>query len=121
MKILTFSEHLKEALTENELTQREIAEKIGTTQQTISRWLKGINEPDLETLLHLCFILRETPNSILGYDDLTEADIWLYLHDEETIEEAKANALVAKYEEKGNPVNMYEFDDEDDDGDESDN
>lgn len=70
MKLLKFSENLKSALTLNNKTQKDLADYIGTTQQTVSRWLGGINEPDLTTLLEICIFLNETPNSILGFDDI---------------------------------------------------
>ncbi len=69
MQQLKFSHNLKTALSDNNKTQKELAEYLGTTQQTVSRWLTGINEPDLETLLKICIFLNETPNSILGFDD----------------------------------------------------
>lgn len=69
MKLLKFSENLKTALAVNNKTQKELATYIGTTQQTVSRWLSGINEPDFSTLLKICIFLNETPNSLLGFDD----------------------------------------------------
>ncbi len=78
MSLLKFSENLREALVVHEMTQQDLANHIGTTQQTVSRWLKGINEPDLTTLLEICLYLDETPNSILGYDDITKQDFLAY-------------------------------------------
>ena len=72
MKLVKFSENLKSALTTNEMTQQNLADLIGTTQATINRWLKGINEPDLTTLLEICLYLDETPNELLGYDDISD-------------------------------------------------
>lgn len=66
---MTFSENLKIALANNKMTQQKLAEQLGTTQQTVSRWLKGINEPDFKTLIKICTILNETPNTILGFND----------------------------------------------------
>ena len=54
------------------MTQQNLADLIGTTQATINRWLKGINEPDLTTLLEICLYLDETPNELLGYDDISD-------------------------------------------------
>lgn len=68
MKELKFPGKLKASLTENRKTQRELANYLGTTQQTVSRWLTGVNEPNLSTLLKICEFLNETPNSILGFD-----------------------------------------------------
>ena len=70
MKLLKFSENLKVALAVNNKTQKELAEQVGTTQQTVSRWLSGINEPDFTTLLEICIFLNETPNSLLGFDEI---------------------------------------------------
>lgn len=69
MKELKFPDNLKASLTENCKTQKELANYLGTTQQTVSRWLTGVNEPNLSTLLKICEFLNETPNSILGFDE----------------------------------------------------
>lgn len=66
---MSFKENLKAALQNNNMSQMQLSEKLGTTQQTVSRWVNGINEPDLSTLIEICKILNETPNSLLGFDD----------------------------------------------------
>ena len=71
MEILKFKENLKEIMKENKITQIQLAKKLNTTQQTISRWMKGTNEPDLTNLILICLYLKETPNSILGFDEIT--------------------------------------------------
>lgn len=83
MKLLKFPENLRNTLTENEMTQQELADKIGTTQATVSRWLNSINEPDLATLLEICLHLSVSPNEILGYDDITEDIFNAYLQNTE--------------------------------------
>ena len=72
MKLLKFPEKLREALAVHEITQKKLADHLGTTQQTVSRWLKGINEPDLSLFLEICLYLGETPNALLGYDDISK-------------------------------------------------
>lgn len=69
MKTLNFANNLKTSLTLNNKTQKELADFLGTTQQTVSRWISAVNEPDFATLLKICAFLNETPNSILGYDE----------------------------------------------------
>lgn len=64
-----FSENLTELIVENEFTQKSLANALGTTQQTVSRWRQGINEPDLDMLIRLCYYLKTTPNEILGYNE----------------------------------------------------
>lgn len=78
MKLLKFPENLQNALVEHEMTQQELAGILGTTQATVNRWIKGVNEPDLTTLLKICLYLDETPDSLLGYNDITEQELLAY-------------------------------------------
>lgn len=71
MKYLKFSENLKNALKCNNLREKDLAELLGTTQQTVSRWILGVNEPDFSMLLEICLYLNETPSSLLGFDDIS--------------------------------------------------
>ena len=70
MNLLKFSENLRQALSASGMTQQNLADLLSTTQATVSRWLYGINEPEYETLLKICLYLNETPNSLLGFDDI---------------------------------------------------
>ncbi len=99
MKLLKFAENLRMALAENEMTQKGLADFLGTTQQTVSRWLKEVNEPDLATLLEICLHLSISPNEILGYDDITEQDFMAYCQDPETGERQKERLITALHEE----------------------
>lgn len=105
MKLLKFSENLREALASHEMTQKELADHLGTTQQTISRWLKGINEPDLTVLLEICLYLDETPNALLGYNDITEQDFLAYQQDTENVDESQKRLIIATHEEDYNDDN----------------
>ena len=66
---MKFSTILKMEMEQNHLLQKQLAEKLGTTQQTVSRWIKGVNQPDFETLFAICKILDLTPNELLGWDE----------------------------------------------------
>ena len=66
---MRFSSVLKELMKASGYTQTALAVKLGTTQQTVSRWLKGINQPDFETLFVLCKVLDSTPNELLGWEE----------------------------------------------------
>lgn len=70
---LLFNENLRLALAAKEMTQQELADKLETTQATVNRWIKGINEPNLKTFLQICNLLDETPNSLLGYDEISNS------------------------------------------------
>ena len=47
---------LKNLRTKTGMTQREVAEKIGRTQQIIGHWETGYSQPDANTLFVLCDI-----------------------------------------------------------------
>ena len=66
---MNFSNELCNLMKSLNVTQTALAKQLGTTQQTISRWLKGINQPDFEMLFEICKILDTTPNEILGWED----------------------------------------------------
>ena len=94
MKLLKFPENLRNALLDNKMTQQELADLVGTTQATVNRWLKGVNEPDLATLLEICLHLSISPNEILGYDDISEEDFKIYCQTPEIIEETKTKQII---------------------------
>lgn len=66
---MNFSNELCNLMKSLNVTQTALAKQLGTTQQTVSRWLKGINQPDFEMLFEICKILDTTPNEILGWED----------------------------------------------------
>lgn len=49
-------ELLKTARVEKNLTQRDVAKKLGVKDNTISNWEKGKTEPDIEIFVRLCEI-----------------------------------------------------------------
>lgn len=69
--INNFSENLKIALAAKGLTQHQLAEKLGLSQQCVSRWIKGNREPSIDNIILLCYFLDEDPNELLGFNDIT--------------------------------------------------
>ena len=58
------------------LTQRELAERVGTTQSAVARWEKGVESPRLDTLsslLRACGI--EGDLTFRRHDDVDRAQI----------------------------------------------
>ena len=51
---------------EAELTQQQVAEAIGSTQQKISNYEKGTVEPDCDTLVQLADFFKTTVDYMLG-------------------------------------------------------
>ncbi len=66
---MEFYENLKRLMKDKQMSQVALAKELNTTQQTVSRWGNGVNEPDYHTLLIICKILDTTPNELLGWED----------------------------------------------------
>lgn len=54
---MTFGQKIKHLRTKANLTQKELAEKMNVTFQTISKWESDTNEPDIESIRRLSNIL----------------------------------------------------------------
>ncbi|OKP91376.1 helix-turn-helix domain-containing protein [Paenibacillus sp. P32E] len=63
-----FSDRVKYAREKKNLSQKEVAEKIGMSQQGYSNIETGKREPNLETLRILRHILEESLDFFIGYD-----------------------------------------------------
>ena len=51
---------------EQNLTQEQLAERLGVSNKTISKWEKGQSVPDAEQLIKLAVILETTVSELLG-------------------------------------------------------
>ncbi|HEM3611586.1 TPA: helix-turn-helix domain-containing protein [Streptococcus suis] len=62
----SFSDRLKELRKKNQLTQQELADKVGTNRVNITKWETGRTEPTLENIIKLAHILDTTTDELLG-------------------------------------------------------
>lgn len=62
----TFGTKLKEARKTKQLTQKQLADKIGAKHNSISDWENDKNKPDPDTIELLCGVLEITPNYLLA-------------------------------------------------------
>jgi transcriptional regulator with XRE-family HTH domain len=63
-------ERLKAIRTNRLLTQKELAEKVGVSWQTVSEWESGRQQPRMSHLRKLCEVLEVTA------DELLSAEVW---------------------------------------------
>lgn len=56
------------------LTQFQLAEKLGITDRAVSKWERGISMPDSSAMLELCHILGITVNDLLSGEMVTVND-----------------------------------------------
>lgn len=48
------------------LSQRDVAEYLGMTQQGYNRWENGTASPGVKQILQLCEVFQCTPNDLFG-------------------------------------------------------
>ena len=66
--MLSISEKLKQARLAENLTQEELAEKLGVSRQTISNWENGRSYPDIVSIITLSDVYDMTLDSLLKGD-----------------------------------------------------
>lgn len=75
-----FAKRLRERARELELSDAEVARRAGLAERRYGHYVRGMREPDFETLLRICVVLDITPNDLLMLGDSPpsdEHDRWL--------------------------------------------
>lgn len=62
------AERLRRLRLDNDLTQAEVAQRIGVTQQTYSRYESGAAKPDSDVIVRLCELYGVAADYLLGID-----------------------------------------------------
>ena len=57
---------------EQQLTQQELADKIGVSNKTVSKWECGNGMPDISSIIPLCQVLNITVNELIAGERLTQ-------------------------------------------------
>lgn len=63
-----FGQRLLSLLQKRGITQKELADKINTTEATLSRYVSGDREPKAETLANIATALYTTSDYLLGIE-----------------------------------------------------
>ncbi len=63
------STRIYELRKENNLSQLELAKRIGVTQKAIDFWEKGTNEPKATYIIRLAQVLSVTTDYLLGLEN----------------------------------------------------
>lgn len=73
---IAFGEKLRNCRKNRNLTQKELAKKIGAKHTSISNWEKEQNIPDGNKILLLLKALEISPEMLLGYFCLNDLEEW---------------------------------------------
>jgi len=68
--VMEFNQVLKHLREEMSMSQEDLAKMFNTTNQTISRWELGQNEPDIKTLRAIAQYFKVTVGQLVGAEML---------------------------------------------------
>lgn len=69
---MEFSERLKTLRKQAQLTQVDVAERLGISQPAYASWERGIKKPTQENLVKIAQILNVSVDYLVGNSDYTE-------------------------------------------------
>lgn len=86
---MEFYQNLSALRKSKNLSQEEIADRLGVSRQAISKWENGQALPETANIMKLCEILEVTPNELLGYEEHKAQTVEKLTCDNEEIKEKK--------------------------------
>ena len=73
----SYTQKLKSARKKLGMTQRELAEKLGSSPSAIGMYEQGRRTPDYDTLLKICKILKITAYDVFAENEVINLDVIL--------------------------------------------
>ena len=67
---LKIGENIRSLRLQNKLTQEQLADRLGVSYQSVSRWENGVSYPDIEFLPAIARHFSVTTDYLLGQDDI---------------------------------------------------
>ena len=67
----TLKNRVKSARVNSEMSQQDLADRLGITKQSISQYERGVRTPDVETLVALGDVLNLSIDYLTGRSDVT--------------------------------------------------
>ncbi len=71
MDQIKIGKFIAECRKQKDLTQLQLADRLGITDKAVSKWERGISMPDSSIMLELCDILGITVNDLLSGEKVT--------------------------------------------------
>ena len=66
--LIKTAERIKELREKNNMTQTDLAKRLGVTRSSVNAWEMGISIPTTEKIVDLCLVLHSTSDYILGLE-----------------------------------------------------
>ena len=65
---MNLADNLKKIRKENNLSQEQLAEKLGVSRQSVSKWESGISYPEMDKVIQICNIFNLNINELINED-----------------------------------------------------
>ncbi len=75
MDLIRIGKYIAGKRKDHGLTQRQLAEKLGMSDKSVSKWERGICLPDVSVYSDLCQILGISINEFLAGEDIVHEDL----------------------------------------------
>lgn len=75
MNQIKIGKFISESRKSKQITQEQLAEKLGVSKNAVSKWERGLNLPDASIMQELCYILEISLNELFAGEHLKEKEI----------------------------------------------
>ena len=65
---MNLSDNLKKIRKDNNLSQEQLAEKLGVSRQSVSKWESGLAYPEMDKVLQICQLFNLNVDELLNID-----------------------------------------------------
>ena len=65
-EIMNLADNLKKIRKDNNLSQEQLAEKLGVSRQAVSKWESGISYPEMDKVIQICNIFNLNINELMN-------------------------------------------------------
>ena len=77
---MNLADNLKKIRKDNNLSQEQLAEKLGVSRQSVSKWESGLSYPEMDKVLQICKLFNLNINELINEDikevnELKEAQV----------------------------------------------
>lgn len=75
MNQIKIGKFISESRKSKEITQEQLAEKLGVSKNAVSKWERGLNLPDISIMQELCYTFGISLNELFAGEHLKEKEI----------------------------------------------
>ena len=65
---MNLADNLKRIRKDNNLSQEQLAEKLGVSRQSVSKWESGLSYPEMDKVLQICQLFNLNINELINED-----------------------------------------------------